>query len=104
MLSVTTLLALAYGSRARPVLDTGVEDAQERRIAPGNLRTPPKALAPNHRNPRSRPARTVSVIRYGIDWLRRLLLKGRLWRRVWLLPEPWPEPKLNLEITRHVPP
>ena len=46
-----------------------VEDAQERRIAPGNLRAPPKALAPNHRDPWSRPARTVSVIRHGIDWL-----------------------------------
>ena len=96
VLSVATLLALAYGTR--------VEDAQERRIAPGNLRAPPKALALNHRDPWSRPARTVSVIRHGIDWLRRLLLKGRLWSRVWLLPEPWPEPKLNLEITRHVPP
>ena len=93
VLSVATLLALAYGTR--------VEDAQDRRISPGNLRTPPKAcpvldtgaLAPNHRDPRSRPARTVSVIRYGIDWLRRLLLKGRLWSRVWLLPEPWPQPK-----------
>ena len=68
VLSVATLLALAYGTR--------VEDAQERRIAPGNLRAPPKALAPNHRDPWSRPARTVSVIRHGIDWLRRLLLKG----------------------------
>ena len=55
VLSVATLLALAYGTR--------VEDAQERRIAPGNLRAPPKALAPNHRDPWSRPARTVSVIR-----------------------------------------
>ena len=77
VLSVATLLALAYGTR--------VEDAQDRRIAPGNLRTPPKTLASNHRDPRSRPARTVSVIRHGIDWLRRLLLKGRLWSRVWLL-------------------
>ena len=74
VLSVATLLALAYGTR--------VEDAHDRRIAPGSLRAPPKALAPNHRDPRSRPARTVSVIRYGIDWLRRLLLKGRLWRRL----------------------
>ena len=95
MLSVATLLALAYGTR--------VEDAQDRSIAPGNLRAPPKALAPNHRDPRSRPARTVSVIRHGIDWLRRLLLKGRLWNRVWLLPEPWPQPKPNLEITHHAP-
>ena len=65
---MATLLALAYGTR--------VEDAQDRRIPPGNLRAPPKTLAPNHRNSRSRPARAVSVIRYGIDWLRRLLLKG----------------------------
>ena len=95
VLSVATLLALAYGTR--------VEDAHDRRIAPGSLRAPPKALAPNHRDPRSRPARTVSVIRYGIDWLRRLLLKGRLWSRVWLLPEPWPQPKSNLEVTHHAP-
>ena len=73
-LSVATLLALAYGAR--------VEDANDRGIAPGNLRAPPKALASNHRDPRTRPARTVSVIRHGIDWLRRLLLKGRLWNRV----------------------
>ena len=64
----------------------------------------PQALAPNHRDPGSRPPRTVSVIRHGIDWLRRLLLKGRLWSRVWLLPEPWPQPKPNLEITHHAPP
>ena len=95
VLSVATLLALAYGTR--------VEDAYDRRIAPGNLRTPPQAPAPIHRNPWRRTGRTVSVTRHGIDWLRRLLLQGRLWSRVWLLPEPWPEPKPNLEITRHVP-
>ena len=32
------------------------------------------------------------------------MLKGRLWTRVWLLPEPWPKPKPNLEITCHAPP
>ena len=37
-------------------------------------------------------------------WLRRLMLKGRLWTRVWLLPEPWPKHKPNLEITCHSPP
>ena len=103
VLSVATLLALAYGTR--------VEDANERRIAPGSLRAPPKAcpvldtgaLPPQHRCPWHRPGRTVSVMRYGIDWLRRLLLRGRLWSRVWLLPEPWPEPKPNLEVTHHAP-
>ncbi len=96
VLSVATLLALAYGTR--------VEDANDRRIAPGNLRTPTKALAPNHRDPRSRPVRTVGILRHGINWLRRLMLKGRLWTRVWLLPEPWPKHKTNLEITYHAPP
>ena len=96
VLSVATLLALAYGTR--------VEDAHDRRIAPGNLRTPPKTPAPRRRDPWGRPVRTVSSIRHGIEWLRRLRLRGRLWSRVWLLPEPWPEPKPNLEITRHAPP
>ena len=80
-----------------------MEDAHDRRIAPGNLRTPPKALSARHRNSWQKPKRKVSVIRHGIDWLRRLLLKGRLWNRVWLLPEPWPKPKPNLEITYHAP-
>ena len=96
VLSVATLLALAYGTR--------VEDAHDRRIAPGNLRTLPKTPDPRRRDPWGRPVRTVSVIRHGIDWLRRLLLRGRLWSRVWLLPEPWSEPKPNLDITRHAPP
>ena len=96
VLAVATLLTLAYGTR--------VEDAYDRRIAPGNLRTPPKAPALIHRNPWRRTGRTVSVIRHGIDWLRRLLLQGRLWSRVWLLPEPWPQPKPNLEVIPHAPP
>ena len=95
MLSVATLLTLAYGTR--------VEDANDRRIAPSNLRAPPKHLASTHHSSWSRPGRTVSVIRHGIDWLRRLLLRGRLWNRVWLLPEPGPEPKPNLEVTHHAP-
>ena len=95
VLSVATLLTLAYGTR--------VEDANDRRIAPGNLRAPPKHLASTHHSSWSRPGRAVSIIRHGIDWLRRLLHRGRSWRRVWLLPEPWPDPKLNLEVTRHAP-
>ena len=88
-----------------------MEDAHDRRIAPGNLRTPPNAcpvldtgaLSARHRNSWQKPKRKVSLFRRGIDWLRRLLLKGRLWSRVWLLPEPWPKPKSNLEITYHAP-
>ena len=95
VLSVATLLALAYGTR--------VEDAYDRRIAPGSLRAPPRTLAPTHRSSPEKPGRTVSVIRHGIAWLRRSLHRGRLWSRVWLLPEPWSEPKSNLEVTRLVP-
>ena len=103
VLSVATLLTLAYGTR--------VEDAYDRRLAPGSLRAPPNAcpvldtgaLSPTHRSSREKPGRTVSVIRYGIAWLRWLLHRDRFWSRVWLLPEPWPEPKPNLEVTRHAP-
>ena len=74
-------------------------------MAPG-WKTPMTAglpQAPCGRRPeRCRPSR-VSVIRHGMDWLRRLLLQGRLWSRVWLLPEPWPQPKPNLEVTHHAP-
>ena len=87
MLSVAILLALAYG--------TQVEDAHERGIDPGILRTPPKTLSAQHRSSWQKPKRKVSVIRHGIDWLRRLLLKGRLWNWVWLLLEPKP----NLKVT-----
>ncbi len=94
-----------------PGHDRGVEDAYDRRLAPGSLRAPPSAcpvldtgaLAPTHRSSREKPGRTVSVIRYGIAWLRRLLHRGRFWSRAWLLPEPWPEPKSNLEVTHHAP-
>ena len=29
-------------------------------------------------------------VAYSIDWLRRLLLRGRLWSSVWLPSDPWP--------------
>ena len=63
----------------------------------------PRALSAQHRGSWQKPRRRVSVIRHGIDWLLRLLLQGRLWSRVWLLPEPWPQPKPNLEVTHHAP-
>ena len=79
-----------------------VDDAHDRRVAPGILRTAQGAVG-QHRGSWQKPRRRVSVIRHGIDWLRRLLLQGRLWSRVWLLPEPWPQPKPNLEVTHHAP-
>ena len=91
-LLVATLLALAYGTR--------VEDANDRKLAPGNLRTPPRTPSPQRCHPWRRPVRTVNVIRHGVAWRRRLLHQGR----VWLLPEPWPEPKPQMHITCHSPP
>ena len=80
VLSVATLLALAYGTR--------VEDANERRI---NLRTPPKALPSQHRCPWRRPGRTVSVApaSTGCGGCCSEAASGA----ASLLPEPWPEPK-----------
>ena len=89
-MSVATLWTLAYGTR--------VEDANDLGVEPGRLRSPPKLLAPTHR---SAPRRTVSVLRLGASWLRRLMYRGRLWRRVWLLPEPWPNPPPNMKLIYH---
>ena len=86
VLSVATLWVLAYGTR--------VEDAVELGIAPGRLRAP----LPCRGSPRP-PRRTISVLRQGITWLTRLMLKGRLWQRVWLLPEVWPEPPPDLKVS-----
>lgn len=93
VLSVATLLALAYGSR--------VEDATERGIAPGHLRAPPKSLCPYHRSASGSRKRVVSVLRLGMNRLNRLLHKGRLWRRVWLLPEEWPNAPADLNVIYH---
>ena len=95
VLAVATLLTLAYGTR--------VPDANDRRIAPANLRTPPKALDPTHLNPRRRLGRTVSVIRHGIGhWLRRFCSESALAPRL-AASRVWPEPKPNLEIPYHAP-
>jgi hypothetical protein len=90
VLSVATLWVLAYGTR--------VEDASDLGIPPGRLRTPPKSLPPNHRTNRSPRKRTVAVFQSGISCLTNLLRRGRLWRKVWLLPEPWPGPPPTMKI------
>ena len=94
VLSVATLWVLAYGTR--------VEDAFDRGIAPGRLRAPPKFVAPTHRSAVSTPRRTVSVLLQGICCMSRLLLRGGLWRRVWLLPKPWPKPPPDLKVIYHL--
>lgn len=93
VLAVATLYALTYGTR--------VEDARARDCTPDRLRAPPPSLSPAQHCTARAPRRTVSVLRQGTTWLSRLLLKGRLWQRVWLLPEPWPEPPPTLKIIYH---
>lgn len=90
VLAVATLWTLAVGSRG--------EDAQRLGVAPQNLRAAPnEVLAPE--------VRTLSVFGRGLALLRGLLLRQRrLWRRLWLLPEAWPEPPPGLRITRHTAP
>ncbi len=88
VLALATLWVMAYGTRA--------EDAQLRDLPPARLRTVPKPLV----GPRVTKAREVSVFRQGLTWLREQLHR-RLWRRVWLAPEPWPDPAPGLQITYH---
>lgn len=87
VLAVAMVWVLAYGTR--------VEDADRQDRPPARLLTPPSA-APLH--PRQSPRR-LSVFLLGWNWLRTTLLRGYLWKRLWLLPEPWPQPPPELKIT-----
>lgn len=88
ILAVATWWVLAYGTR--------VEDAQQQGVAPAQLRTPPELLP--------RRSRSISVFRLGLAWLRHSLGRGRLWQRLWLSPDPWPQPPPTLTIAYHAPP
>jgi hypothetical protein len=85
VLAVATLWVLAYGTRA--------EDAEAHNRVPARLRTPPP--------PRRRPPRTSSLFRRGLQVCRGQLLRGRLWRRLWLTPDLWPEPPADLTVLYH---
>jgi Transposase DDE domain len=89
VLAVAMLWVLAYGTRA--------EDAAQQGMPPARLVRPP---AP----PTGRRRRWVSVFRWGLQALRQTLGRGYLWRRLWLVPEPWPAPPPNLRITYHTGP
>jgi Transposase DDE domain len=89
VLAVATLLTLATATRR--------EDADLLALPPAVLHQPPA-------HPRWRPAgaaRTVSLICLGMSELRRQLLRGRLWQRLWLRPEPWPAPSSELQVRYH---
>jgi hypothetical protein len=86
VLAVATLWVLAYGTRA--------EDADFVGVAPANLRAPVAPPPADHR-------RTLSVFARGVGQLRwQLLRMRRLWSRVWLVPQAWPDPAPDLVLTR----
>lgn len=86
VLAVATGWTLAYGTRA--------EDAETHGVLPATLRAPrPWPADPGRR--------TRSVFARGRPWLLVHLLRGRLWRRLWLLPQPLPEPAEDLVVTYH---
>jgi len=87
VLAVAMLWVQAYGTR--------VEDAAAHGVPPARLRHPPPR-AP------TRP-RAASVFRNGWAWLQRHLNHGWLWRRLWLLPEPWPSTPPHIEVISHAP-
>jgi len=87
VLAVASLWVLAHGTR--------VEDPHGRGLPPARLRAPPPPAA--HTRPRR-----IGLFRLGVQWLcHRLLAHRRLWRRLWLVPEPWPQPPPGLAVTVH---
>lgn len=88
ILAVATLWTLAYGTRAEAAEETGQP--------PARLCVPP----PRGSDRPCRP-RLVSVFRRGLEVFCRCLARGRLWRCLWLIPDPWPQPPDNLQIIRH---
>jgi hypothetical protein len=85
VLAIATLWTVAVGTR--------VEEAVARAICPTRLwRVPRQAWA---------EPRVVSIFAQGWSWLVRQVVRGRLWTRLWLLPEPWPTPPADLTICYH---
>ena len=86
VLAVATLCTVAHGTR--------VEDAERHGLPPARPRTPPAPPA----YPRPPP---IGLLRLGHNPLRQKLAQGRLWRRLWLAPEPWPQPPPGITVTIH---
>ncbi len=91
ILAVAMVWVMATGTRA--------EDAERLGISPSNLRSVPAVPVDGVQRPSK--TRNISVLLKGIARLRWQLAKGRLWRRLWLVPEHWPEPPTPIHITYH---
>lgn len=83
IIAVATMWTLAVGTR--------LEDATELRVAPARLQT--AQSIPVRRRPR-----LVSVFALGLRRLQHQLGRGRIWTRLWLRPEPWPEPPEHVHV------
>lgn len=90
VLAVASLLVVAVGTRS--------EEAEQLGVAPARLHMP--AQLP----PMSRGKRWQSVFRRGLGVLNELLASRRIWRRLWLRPEPWPDDLPDVHITYHLAP
>jgi len=82
IVAVATLWTVATGMR--------LEDATQLGVPPARLQTAPQQV--------SRRARIVSVFLVGLRRLQHQLGRGRLWTRLWLRPEPWPEPPPSVQV------
>jgi hypothetical protein len=90
VLAVASLLTAAYGSR--------VEDADWAGVRPEHFHVP-------HEWPPERVVRrTAHLLAIGRACLRWLLPTRRWWRRLWLLPTPFPAPDPHLVTHYHQPP
>lgn len=85
VLAVATLWTVAVGTRA--------EEAELRGGCPTRLWRPPARAWDG--------ARTVGVFARGWGWLVRQVVRGRVWRRLWLVPEPWPTPPAEMTLCYH---
>jgi hypothetical protein len=93
VLAVATCWTLASGTR--------VEDAEALGRLPARLHAPARRKHPGSHPPRR--LRRLSVFRLGLSALRDQCTRARLWRCLWLVPEPWPEDPPGLAITRLLP-
>lgn len=89
VLAVATLWVMASGTRA--------EEAERRGVTPAQLhKSPTLTTAESSDRPR-----IISVFARGLSWLQRQFRNRRLWRNLWLLPDPWPRPPNGIQIIYH---
>jgi hypothetical protein len=86
VLAVATLWVLASGTRA--------EDAEAARQPPATLHHPPPPPLTAH-------PRRLSVFLRGLSWALQQIIRRRLWRCLWLTPEPWPVLPIAVAVIYH---